>query len=80
MLEVYPAGEKHIKDADGRALCRSIRHRGTIDPVFVENISDLSAVLSAVVEDQDIVLTLGAGSIGAFAVEFLQQHKADSAG
>ncbi len=80
LLEVYPAGEKHIKDADGRALSRSIRNRGSIDPVFVENISDLSAVLSAVIEDQDIVLTLGAGSIGAFAVEFLLQHKADSAG
>jgi len=80
LLEVYPAGEKYIKDADGRALSRSIRNRGSIDPVFVENISDLNAVLSAVVEDQDILLTLGAGSIGAFAVEFLKLHKADSAG
>ena len=80
LLEVYAAGEKHIKDADGRALSRSIRNRGRIDPVFVEHIEDLTDVLKAVVENDDIVLTLGAGSIGAFAAEFLKQYKADSAG
>ncbi len=80
LLEVYPAGEKHIKDADGRALSRSIRNRGRIDPVFVESITDLKPVLTSVVEDSDILLTLGAGSIGAFAADFLQQLKADSAG
>ncbi|MCK4708944.1 MAG: UDP-N-acetylmuramate--L-alanine ligase, partial [Gammaproteobacteria bacterium] len=80
LLEVYAAGEKHIKDADGRALSRSIRNRGRIDPVFVENIEDLNHVLESVVEDNDILLTLGAGSIGAFTIEFLKQHKADSAG
>lgn len=80
LLEVYAAGEKHIKDADGRALSRSIRNRGSIDPVFVENLEDLNNVLEAVVEDDDILLTLGAGSIGAFAAEFLTRHGVDSAG
>ena len=80
LLEVYAAGEKHIKDADGRALSRSIRNRGRIDPVFVENIEDLNDVLDTVIQHNDIVLTLGAGSIGAFAAEFIKQHKTDSAG
>jgi UDP-N-acetylmuramate--alanine ligase len=73
LLDVYAAGEKHIKDADGRALCRSIRNRGRIDPVFVEEIDQLMPVVESVVQDGDIVLTLGAGSIGAFAAEFVQQ-------
>lgn len=75
LLEVYAAGEKHIKDADGRSLSRAIRTRGRIDPVFVEDINTLDEVLQHVVEDQDIVVTLGAGSIGAFAVEFIKLHR-----
>ena len=74
LLDVYPAGEKHIKDADGRALSRSIRGRGKIDPVFVEDITDLSEVIETVLQDGDIFLTLGAGSIGAWSVEFLASH------
>ncbi len=72
LLEVYAAGEKHIKDADGRALCRAIRNRGRIDPVFVEQLDQLKDVLASVVSNDDIVLTLGAGSIGAFAAELAQ--------
>ena len=75
LLEVYAAGEKHIKDADGRALSRAIRSRGRIDPVFVEEISQLDTVLSDVVEEGDIVVTLGAGSIGGFAIEFIANHQ-----
>ncbi len=73
LLEVYAAGEKHIKDADGRALSRAIRNRGRIDPVFVEEIDQLATVLESVVQDDDIVLTLGAGSIGAFASQLVEQ-------
>lgn len=79
LLEVYPAGEKHIKDADGRALSRAIRNRGRIDPIFVEQIEDVNDTLDVLIEDDDIVVTLGAGSIGAFAVDFLNQHS-DEAG
>lgn len=75
LLEVYAAGEKHIKDADGRALCRAIRNRGQIDPVFVEKLEDLNTVLEGVVNNGDIVVTLGAGSIGNFATDFLQQQR-----
>jgi UDP-N-acetylmuramate--alanine ligase len=74
LLDVYPAGEKHIKDADGRALARSIRGRGKIDPVFVEELDALAEVVETVLQDGDIFLTLGAGSIGAWSAEFLANH------
>jgi UDP-N-acetylmuramate--alanine ligase len=74
MLEVYAAGEPHIKDADSRALCRSIRNRGRIEPVFVEDIAQLGQAIEDIVDNGDIVVTLGAGSIGAFSAEFLAAH------
>jgi UDP-N-acetylmuramate--alanine ligase len=75
LLEVYPAGERHIKDADGRALARSIRGRGKVDPVFVEDLQGLNEVVETVLQDGDIFVTLGAGSIGAWSAEFLAQHQ-----
>ncbi|MFT5503601.1 MAG: UDP-N-acetylmuramate--alanine ligase [Gammaproteobacteria bacterium] len=74
LLEVYPAGEKHIKDADSRSLARSIRGRGKVDPVFVENLDDLNEVVQNMLEDGDIFLTLGAGSIGAWSADFLKKQ------
>jgi UDP-N-acetylmuramate--alanine ligase len=74
LLDVYPAGESHIKDADGRALARSIRARGKVDPVFVEELAGLDEVVDTVLQDGDIFVTLGAGSIGAWAAEFLSRH------
>ena len=74
LTEVYAAGEKFIKDADGRALARSIRVRGKIDPVFVEDLDTLGEVVDSTLQDGDIFLTLGAGSIGAWSAEFLLQH------
>ena len=71
LLEVYPAGETPIKNADGRALARSIRGRGGVDPVFVEDLDGLDEVVEKVLEDGDVFVTLGAGSIGAWAAEFL---------
>lgn len=67
LLEVYPAGEAPINGADGRTLCRAIRARGTMEPVFVETVSDLPDALPGVVKDGDVVLTLGAGDIGSAA-------------
>jgi UDP-N-acetylmuramate--alanine ligase len=75
LLEVYPAGEAPIKDADARALARSIRNRGKVDPVFVEELEGLDEVVDKVLQGEDIFLTLGAGSIGAWAAEFLAQHQ-----
>ncbi|MEA3220093.1 UDP-N-acetylmuramate--L-alanine ligase [Immundisolibacter sp.] len=67
LCEVYAAGEAPIAGADGRALARAIRGRGRIEPVFVEHIADLPHSLAAVLQDGDVVLTLGAGSIGQAA-------------
>lgn len=65
LCEVYAAGEKPIAGADGRALCQAIRARGKVDPVFVADVNKLSDSLAGVLRDSDILLTLGAGNIGA---------------
>ncbi len=67
--EVYPAGEAPIPGADGRALARAIRTRGQIDPVFVDDLGELPALLAAVLEPGDLVLMMGAGSIGRVAAD-----------
>ena len=64
ILEVYPAGETPISVADGRALCRAIRARGQVDPVFAERVSELEILAPNLVRPGDVVLTLGAGDIG----------------
>jgi UDP-N-acetylmuramate--alanine ligase len=63
LLEVYSAGEAAIAGADSRNLCRSIRLRGQIEPVFAETIDDVPAVLAGLVRGGDIVLTQGAGNV-----------------
>lgn len=72
LLEVYGAGEAAIAGADSRALCRAIRAWGGAVPVFVENRSDLLGVLCTVLQDGDILLTLGAGDIGSMASALMQ--------
>ena len=67
LCEVYAAGEAPIAGADGRALARAIRSRGRVEPVFVEHLAELSASLAALVQDGDVIVTLGAGSIGQAA-------------
>ena len=67
LTEVYPAGEEPIPGADGRSLSRAIRTRGEVEPVFVEPLDDLPGVLQRLLQDGDVVLTLGAGNIGAMA-------------
>lgn len=67
MLDVYAAGEKPIAGADGRSLCRTIRSRGKLDPIFVPETQGLPSVLANVLQDGDLVLTQGAGDIGKVA-------------
>lgn len=67
MLDVYSAGEEPIPGADARSLCRSIRLRGKVDPVFVKDEADVRGVLRDLAKDGDIVITQGAGSVGALA-------------
>ncbi len=67
LTEVYAAGEEPISGADGRALCAAIRARGKVNPVFVEDLNDLNESILNVIENGDVLLTLGAGSIGSIA-------------
>ncbi|MEL0028800.1 MAG: cyanophycin synthetase, partial [Perlucidibaca sp.] len=73
LLDVYSAGEKPIPGADGRALSRSIRNRGLVDPVFVEAADELSQILPGLLQPGDVLLTQGAGTVGAIAVELAQK-------
>ncbi len=73
MLEVYPAGEEAIPGADSRSLCRSIRARGRVDPVYVQDETDIRKVLTEVLRDGDIVITQGAGSVGVLAKQLGEQ-------
>lgn len=70
MLEVYAAGEAPIAGADGRSLCRSIRQRGQLDPIFVEDPNELKTTLANVVKDGDLVVTQGAGNVGGIAKDW----------
>ncbi|MCG9721729.1 UDP-N-acetylmuramate--L-alanine ligase [Shewanella sp. Isolate7] len=65
LLDVYSAGEAPVPGADSRALCRSIRQRGQIDPIFVAEPEQLRTILPGVLQEGDLLLTQGAGNIGA---------------
>jgi UDP-N-acetylmuramate--alanine ligase len=65
LTEVYAAGEAPIVAADGRALARAVRVQGKVEPIFVEQVTDFPAALDIAIRDGDVVLTMGAGSIGA---------------
>ncbi|MFO0334614.1 MAG: UDP-N-acetylmuramate--L-alanine ligase, partial [Pseudomonadota bacterium] len=67
VTEVYAAGEAPIQGADGRAICRAVRTRGRVEPVFVERVEDLAGALAGILRDGDVVLTMGAGHIGSVA-------------
>jgi UDP-N-acetylmuramate--alanine ligase len=64
LADVYPAGEAPIVAADGRALARAVRVAGRVEPVFVEGIGEMAASIRTIARDGDVVLTMGAGSIG----------------
>ena len=65
LAEVYPAGEAPIVAADGRSLARAVRVAGKVEPVFVEEIAAMPAAILDAARDGDVVMTMGAGSIGA---------------
>ncbi|PHM26947.1 UDP-N-acetylmuramate:L-alanyl-gamma-D-glutamyl-meso-diaminopimelate ligase [Xenorhabdus budapestensis] len=67
MLDVYSAGETSIPGADSRSLCRTIRSRGKLDPIFVSEPEQISVMLSQIMENNDLVLVQGAGNIGKIA-------------
>jgi UDP-N-acetylmuramate--alanine ligase len=74
LAEVYAAGEAPIVAADGRSLARAVRVGGKVEPVFVEHIADLPSSILSIVRDGDVVLTMGAGSIGGVAGKVAAQQ------
>lgn len=80
LTEVYPAGEAPIAGADARTLARAVRARGKVDPVLIAQPADVTAFLPALLRDGDLVLMLGAGSIGAAAVELAARGHLRSTG
>ena len=64
LAEVYAAGEAPIVAADGRSLARALRVAGKVEPVFVEDIAAMPQAILDTAQDGDVVITLGAGSIG----------------
>jgi len=83
LTEVYAAGEAPIVAADGRALARALRVAGEIEPIFVADIAELPARIVALAQANDVVLCMGAGSIGtvpAKVVEMLQTDPSMSLG
>ena len=68
LLDVYSAGEAPIAGADSRALAGSIRQRGQTSPLFVESREALADILSNVLDDNDILITQGAGDIGGISI------------
>ena len=77
--EVYPAGEQPIASADGKSLCQAIRVRGTSSPIFVADVDDLETVLAPIVQDGDVILTMGAGSIGKASKQLFESLESGGA-
>lgn len=75
LTEVYAAGEDPIVAADSKSLARAIRVQGKLEPIYTENVDQLPAVIHGVVLDGDIVLIMGAGSIGKVAARVQQVMK-----
>jgi UDP-N-acetylmuramate--alanine ligase len=79
LLDVYAAGEEPVPGADSRSLARSIRQRGQLEPIFVEQLEDIPAILCDVAGAGDVVITQGAGNIGRLAQELSTMNFAEVA-
>jgi len=67
VTEVYSAGEAPLAGADGRAICRAIRGRGALEPIFVARVEELADALRGLIQPNDLIVTMGAGNIGVAA-------------
>jgi UDP-N-acetylmuramate--alanine ligase len=74
LTEVYPAGEAPIIAADARSLARALRVAGRVEPLFVERIADMPVAILSAAKDGDIVVTMGAGSIGGVPGRLVAEH------
>jgi UDP-N-acetylmuramate--alanine ligase len=73
LTEVYAAGEAPIVAADGRALARALRVAGKVEPVFVETVDEMPDAIATLARDGDVVITMGAGSIGGVCARLTTQ-------
>jgi len=80
VTEVYAAGEAHIEGADGRAICRAVRGRGKVEPVFVPTVEEIAPALTSLVRAGDVIAMMGAGSISGAAHDLAPQIHALRAG
>nr|WP_246036903.1 UDP-N-acetylmuramate--L-alanine ligase [Thalassotalea litorea] len=72
LLDVYAAGEEPVVNADSKALARSIRSRGALEPIYVSSPEQLPDIMSSILQDGDMLITQGAGNIGAIARELIK--------
>jgi UDP-N-acetylmuramate--alanine ligase len=79
LTEVYAAGEAPLVAADGRSLARALRVAGRVDPVFVDAVDALPEALGVQVRDQDVVIAMGAGSIGSLPARLVELFKEEQA-
>ena len=75
LADVYPAGEAPIVAADGRSLARAVRVAGKVEPVFVEQVAQMAQSVLAAARDDDVVVTMGAGSIAGLAPELARTKR-----
>lgn len=73
LLEVYSAGETPIPGIDGRALSGAIRQRGRVQPIFATDQHELESVLKPFIKPNDVILMIGAGNVGAMAIDFAKR-------
>jgi UDP-N-acetylmuramate--alanine ligase len=74
LTDVYPAGEAPIVAADGRALTRAVRMQGKVEPLFVDTVSEVADAIRGAARDGDVVLIMGAGSIGGVAGQLVTRQ------
>ncbi len=72
LTEVYAAGEEPIVAADGRSLARALRVAGRVEPVFVEHVADVPALIAEQARAGDVVMCMGAGSIGGIPAKIVE--------
>jgi UDP-N-acetylmuramate--alanine ligase len=75
LLEVYPAGEETIPGIDSKALCRAIRLRGKVEPIYAPDLDSTLALLPNILQDQDVVLTQGAGDVEQIIHRLIKQKE-----
>jgi UDP-N-acetylmuramate--alanine ligase len=80
LSEVYPAGEAPLVAADSKALARALRVLGKVEPIFVEAVDELPSAIQSMAQHNDVVLVMGAGSVGSVAPNLLKGTQVEQAG